>query len=142
MYWEIGKTIEQPTDMNNKIILFTELVSAKLDEYVDKMISDTAFGRTGDKYANLSNDFIYLLGHLLNAYYYMETQINAGETYGEDEVYSDYGLENIREYFMKTHSYDIVPLYDVFGLTDNDCDSNTLFGTAIDYIDLDCLIPN
>ena len=105
MYQELDKVIAQPTELNNMIILYTELVTAKLDEYVDKTIASTAFGREGNKFVNYGNDFIYLLGHLLSAYYYSEIQTNAGVTYGETEVYADYGLEAIREYFYMLYMF-------------------------------------
>jgi len=142
MYTELNKLIEQPTSLNNKIILFVELVAGKVDGYIDSLIASTAFGNSGTAYACKGNDFMYLLVHLLNAYDYSQTQNSAGVTYGETEVFSDYGLEDIRNYFQVEHGFDIVPLFDVFGLRNDSCDPSVLFGSSNDYVDITCLIPN
>ena len=142
MYTKLNEIIEQSTELNNRIILYTELVGAKIDTYIDDLIANTAFGRAGTIFACKGNDFVYLLAHLLGAYYYSSIQVNAGEIYEEADVFADYGLEAIREYFQITHGFDIMPLYAIFELVDDDCDPNTLFGTATTYLDLDCLIIN
>jgi len=142
MYNVLDKKIEQPTELNEKIVLYYDYVKDKLDEYTEEAISNTVFGKEVQGNFNEGNDFHYLLTYLCIIYYDEKMYYDDNGVHRtQEELYEEYDLETKRLYFHKYHHFDIVPLYDIFDIMDlSTLTGDDIFCSGSTDVDLDCLI--
>jgi len=142
MYNILDKIIDQPSELNEKVILYYNYVKDKMDGYTETIISNIIFGKEDHGYVNKGNDFHYLLAYLCIIYYDEKTYYEVNGVYRtQEELYDEYDLETKRLYFHKYHQFDIVPLYDIFDIMGiSTLTGDDIFCSGSTDVDLDCLI--
>lgn len=119
------------TVLSNKIAQAYILVQPKLEEYLDVHASNIIYARKENSPSDI-NDFFYFIALMIIHDDEQSWEVNIG-------VDLEYDWEEVRKYFHLKHNYDINPVLEIF-IPEDDEDSDSLFGSDINFLNLNNLI--